>query len=301
MSHRHPPGWQLPVIGPWISRVGQVSDIVALPCTPSDEIWVEAFFAAAPVLLWSLFKPDFPDVRFSRGGLPHHMRGGKRGKKYVRTMSTTFEIPMFGGQNFQKGWQAVLFDLAELGQRIGWYLLIADAATRFALNWTSLAYQWAGCRKPFQSVMQARSGPWPENGSAPLQYYPQWEKQYDLGHLFDPNGAIVPAGKNCAVCLAANMNAFSGQPLGGFTGQLRDLTTGRIWNEHTVNLKPGMTGLTYGKFVRVGTYHLDRLFVWQWRVTGGADKWLDAGGSRLSCVEIDEVLVTKDGPLLPDP
>lgn len=131
---------QAPIIGPWISRIGQVQQIMSTPCSPDPEIWVMAFFHGVPNLVWGLFKPDPLDDYLDRTGVPHHK---KRRRKFRVMGRIEAELPHPKGL----GW--AVFKLGALAQRLGWYMAIIDQATELAVHWSSMAYQWEGCRIPF--------------------------------------------------------------------------------------------------------------------------------------------------------
>jgi hypothetical protein len=129
-----------PIIGPWTSRIGKVVDILATPCDVSPYVFVQAFWHSAPVLLASLYKPDPVDYLTDRGGRPH-----KKGRN--RNFRPKDFMPGDPGTIKGKlGWAS--FAATSMIERVGWYLLVADATTQFAVNWTSLAYQWSGCKVP---------------------------------------------------------------------------------------------------------------------------------------------------------
>lgn len=130
---------KLPLIGKDIAKVGQVYNLLSTPCSVEPEVWVYAFWTGVPHALGSIFKPDPLDwagERFGRG----HGRGRKRRFKVDDLVKS--KVPVGRGL----GW--AFFRMYQFQQRIGWYLLVADIATNFAVNWTSTAYTWSGCRVP---------------------------------------------------------------------------------------------------------------------------------------------------------
>lgn len=130
---------RLPIIGNDIYQVGQVVDIVSQPCTPVPKILVYAFFANIPTLVWSLVKPTPEDYLTERLGRRH-----KRRRKNRFTMAD-FDV---GPPPGKRGMAWVEFASIKFIERVGWYLLVADATTDFALNWTSMAYRYSGCQDP---------------------------------------------------------------------------------------------------------------------------------------------------------
>jgi len=131
--------FDIPFIGNDIAKIGRAIDLYAVPCGPTAEIWVYGFFTALPTLFVSILKPDLVDINIRhRHGRP---RKGKRMKFIAAAIfrDAIIEIPV-------PRW--VVFRIYEWGQRIGWYLLVADALEDFAINWMSLAYKYNGCTLP---------------------------------------------------------------------------------------------------------------------------------------------------------
>lgn len=140
---------QIPVIGDDIYQVGQVLDMIAQPCSPDPWVMVQAVWSYSPSLIWSLFKPEVLDLAFDRAGKPHKR---KRTRRFRVSDLMQLPAPVPG----QLGWAT--FKLAEAGQRIGWYLLVLDATTDFAVNWTSMAYTYSGCFTPDSAWAETGSG-----------------------------------------------------------------------------------------------------------------------------------------------
>lgn len=132
------PGKGVPIIGPWIGRIGQVADIMATPCDVDPEVWVYAFFNGLPRMAVGLFKPTPEDYVSDRIGSPH-----KRKRKGLFTVEDLLEpaIPTKG-----LGW--VVFKLGKWGERVGWWMAIIDAGVDLSYYWSSMAYQWSGCATP---------------------------------------------------------------------------------------------------------------------------------------------------------
>ena len=131
---------QLPVIGPWARKVGQVIDIMATPCNVDGIIAVQAAFIAIPRLVWSLTKPDPMDLVTNRWG------GGHQKRRKRRFRYTDLTMPLNVPKPGEWGWAT--FKLGNLAERAGWYLLVVDATTEFVVLWTSTAYQMSGCEVP---------------------------------------------------------------------------------------------------------------------------------------------------------
>jgi hypothetical protein len=128
--------FDIPFIGGDLAKIGRAIDLYSTPCSPSAEIWVYGFFQAIPTLFISLLKPQLIDINIRhRHGRP---RKGKRLKFIAQAVfrDAIIEIPV-------PRW--VPFRIYEWAQRVGWYLLVADATEQFAINWMSLAYKYDGC------------------------------------------------------------------------------------------------------------------------------------------------------------
>lgn len=156
----------LPVVGPWFQRVGQVVDIMAVPCSPTPMMWVKGFFTQIPWLVWSLFKPDPIDATWERFGFPGATHRHGRMKVGGKIQGIPITVP-------RNAATTVLFKLGSLAQKVGWWFCIVDAGTKFAVNWASAVYQYAGC---LPGTNQPASGEtdfdWPLVG--PVREYVPW-------------------------------------------------------------------------------------------------------------------------------
>jgi len=130
---------ELPFIGGYISKIGRVYDIVMADCQPDPEMWVYAFWHGVPMIFYSLLIPDWEDELTNRFGRTHSKR--RRGRFRAQGRLEPINIPGRG-----PGW--AIFRLNQLLDRIGWWLLVVDVGLDFAINWTSTAYRWSGCRTP---------------------------------------------------------------------------------------------------------------------------------------------------------
>lgn len=127
---------RIPLIGDDLYQVGQVYSIVAQTCTPKPWITVNAFFAYAPKLAWSLVKPEVEDQLTNRFGRRH--KKVRRRKFYINFLDSID----FSPKNFAT---KAIFGGFAVTERLGYYVLVVDATTDFLVNWTSMAYTFSGC------------------------------------------------------------------------------------------------------------------------------------------------------------
>jgi hypothetical protein len=131
---------KVPLLGKWYSRAGRTYQILSSPCNPEPSIAVYAAWVSLPRLVWTLFKPDFIDLKYDQVKAGFH-RHGRKGKFKIHTI----DVPKYP---VPKGLGWAIFAGAEFAQRVGWYLCVIDATTEFAVNWSTLTYQYAGCVAP---------------------------------------------------------------------------------------------------------------------------------------------------------
>lgn len=130
---------RIPIIGNDIYQVGQVYSIINQSCTPNPLIAVKAMFHYSPSLIWALLKPEPLDLAFERAGRTHKRKRYRKVRPLDKFQLDPTEFGKVG---------TAIFNLANLAERVGWYLIILDATTDWMVNWTSLAYQWGGCAVP---------------------------------------------------------------------------------------------------------------------------------------------------------
>lgn len=136
--------YDIPIIGDDLAKIGRIIAIWADPCSPKATVWAYGFFQALPTLVASLVKPELIDINIRhRNGKPRKAIKNRFGIDFI-FRDAIIEIPV-------PRW--VVFRVYELSQRIGWYLLVADATEDFAINWMTLAYKNAGCQSQFLSYI----------------------------------------------------------------------------------------------------------------------------------------------------
>lgn len=196
---------RIPIIGHDIYQAGQVYRIWSQPCGIDPWIAVQASFTYTPMLLWSLFKPDWGDLTFTRGGRPHHRKGFRRFR---------LDGAMLAPAPTKPGVTMALFSGYQILQRIGWYMIVVDAATDFAVNWSSMAYQWSGCRVAGLASAQGRGGP-VDYGGVEGEFTATYNAP-ETEHVYpgEASGGIVyiptKGPKTCAATITCEVKPWSG-------------------------------------------------------------------------------------------
>ena len=132
--------YEIPLVGDDLQKIGHIIEVYNSPCSPDAEIWVYGLFTAVPTLYASLTKPENIDINIKHGhGKPRKGKVGRFLSEFV-FRDALIEIPV-------PRW--VVFRVWEMGQRIGWYFLVADVSEDFFINWMSAAYTMQGCKLPF--------------------------------------------------------------------------------------------------------------------------------------------------------
>lgn len=131
---------QLPVVGPWASRIGRVIDIWGMPCNPTTEIWVLAAWHTIPMCALALIKPSALEYINSRLGSPH-----RRKRPQFRLSS----LPLIEGHGApvpgEYTWVRFGINKALV---VFQYIQFIDVTTRGLVQWSSMAYSWSGCQVP---------------------------------------------------------------------------------------------------------------------------------------------------------
>lgn len=205
---------KLPFIGGTIYKIGQVYDLINTPCTVDPWLWVYGFWHEVPYIFAMLLLPDPVDTVQERFGRPHHRKRRYRGK--VAAWKPADISPGKG-----LGWAA--WRMTEWIDRVGWYLLIADTSVTFALNWTSLVYEWSGCRVPNKPYLIASSEA-PFVIFDPGQWYPLDAGFVQRNFLVQDglNGVLVPGGLAVSATCSAIAQPTTLFPGTGFELRVRD-------------------------------------------------------------------------------
>jgi hypothetical protein len=220
-SNPYAGAFNTPLIGGTINNLGQTGAILATPCSIKPQIWVQAAFAAAPIIAYTFIKPFMLAWQF-------HARAGRshRGKKGILKFIGEFE-PEIAPEIGTLQW--VAFSVADAILKLQWYLFVADRTASFLVNWTSLAYEYSGCTTP--------DNPWAfgiktdgnliGNGQdglvGPLQFADWQGNSYEAGTVQIPAGFTGVAMYTASVA-PLDIPIFGPSRTMSFT--LRDFTAG---------------------------------------------------------------------------
>lgn len=187
----------------WSSRVGRVLDIISHPCSPSPEVWVHAFFTAIPTLLLTPICASPTDFLIRR-----LLGAGCKKPSFDFDVWATEEAPAV---EF-KGLQWVAFKGAQFLSRALWEMAVIDAFTGYFVNWTSAAYQYAGCKYPGEAYLQQSVIPNQIPGYASGQY--KVDFTVDDYHIFQGGGTSIytPGGYNPSIRFNPQGDPWSGAP-----------------------------------------------------------------------------------------
>jgi hypothetical protein len=202
----------VPIIGPWLGRVGRVMQIMSVPCSPTPEIWIRAFWHATPTMLWTFVKPSPTDYVAERLG--------RTKKKWKLSF-----FPEAGQNIVPKGkiaWAA--FSGITLLRRIGWYFTAADAVTGGLVNWVSTAYRWQGCVTPAGTMAQGTALEHGVPATLPAGDYLMdlWHFTQAVNCSTGPSGVAVPNNVKASVTwlLEQEKSNFGSLPDCSFTTRL---------------------------------------------------------------------------------
>jgi len=262
-------GGGTPLIGHSLANYGRIGQLFSTGCTPSAEIWVEAFWYGAAKAFWTAAKPTAlgkhggPQSLFEFG-VHRRTAAPKTGKSNPFGIANIGELMPGRSLPVPPGKAWALFEMPiALIRRAGWYLLIFDSISEGLYKWASVAYTFNGC--PVEGVPNAYER-WPEFHIAITPGLRGPAIGYNLVANSDlvvaGNGIVVPAGYTFTVAAAAVGKSLSDPPknvsveiqvdgIGGLNGQATSTsmpntdggTTGaRIWRRqqtgaHAVGLE----------------------------------------------------------------
>lgn len=213
----------LPVIGPTISNLGKVGQILAYGNLPSPQIWVYALWHALPRALYTFTKPFFYAWEFHARFDRNH--GPLKGIAKLLKEATPASPP-------REGWAWAMFEVpAEFALKAEWYLMIADRTAEFMLNWTSLAYLYSGQPIPDSGFLYGTLVPYKLVllGDSLPSLVLFWEWINEKGETFRSPTLNIPAEKSGAIMftLAATPEEYlTTPPANNYSAELWDFTDG---------------------------------------------------------------------------
>jgi hypothetical protein len=219
----------LPLVGPWFSRVGHITNILATGGADNLQIWVEGFFYASPRLIWLVTKPFLQAEEWYRF-LDKHC--GKKGKGKIREFNRALglqeelgSVPTPGLNGAVRTVFSVTIDVALKAE---WYFFIADRVTEFAYNWTSLVYQWEHIQVTTEPHAQATFPPGYEYPAAGNIFNGwNWFSQFRMNGYW--GGCLVPqgVGASAGYSITSLKSPFDGQTY-GFTAGIIEQNSGKM-------------------------------------------------------------------------
>jgi hypothetical protein len=204
-------------LGPWKPKLTKIYNMWTQPCDVNPIIWMTAYFAASPVIAYSVLTPDCLDIAGERMRVGH--RKQRKGSIRMADYANPINVP---GQ----GYMQVAFKFYSAAQRIGWYLTIIDATLEWVVVGTSLAYQWTGCQDP----ESPRATLDMQNAvlfllPASTFFINTW-RIVSYAHLSPgPGGIPVPKGYavSCGFTLTQIQNAYPGLPDANWQARIVDV------------------------------------------------------------------------------
>ena len=149
-------GPSLPLVNEYY-KWNKIIRYLHLPCVPSNTVLLETLFPAALHALADFVEPDIKEAYKIKDGF--RKGGTKKGRSLWK------QIKGFAGE-FEKtpaikdGAKRTLFEFAELADRAVWWLFIIGLVTDFAYEWSTTAWEMAGCVQPWDFWFEGNaSGP----------------------------------------------------------------------------------------------------------------------------------------------
>lgn len=248
---------KIPFVGGTVYKIGQVYDIVNTPCSADPWLWVYGFWHEVPMIFFMLYLPTPVDMVTERFGSPHHRKRRLKGK-----VMDAWEADIKPGKGLGwAAWKGIRFT-----EKVGWYLLIADTAATFALNWTSQVYQWAGCNDPNHPFCAFRQDYFVEEFSH--DDYIGYGLELQGWKTIRPGSVssiVIPAGMPASVTYNITSRGdryFSKEPI---SVRVVDVGTGRVYFEQTSKRTEEREQTTGGAGRLPFTADYDRVIQLQWK------------------------------------
>lgn len=198
----------VPIIGPWLARVGYAADMLAMPCHPTPTAWAYGAFAAGGKAVASLIKP-YPIAEAFRAlssGRVHGKRprpGGMSGRGWGFLAALEELQPLVKAQ-MGSSWNAWVIP-ADLAVKAMWYLYVMDVTTDGLINWISQAYAYQGCIDPQNLWYQGTAATGGIETSPPQDhYYFAWHTDPASTLTGELGTILIPPGYNggLAACIS---------------------------------------------------------------------------------------------------
>lgn len=277
---------KLPLIGPWASKVGNIIDIAATPCSVDPEIYVTAAFVGIPRLVWSLFKPDAYDFKYDalKGGL-----GNKRKRRFKAGATQDVGLPVPKNK-----FTTIAFKVGDIAQKIGWYFIVVDATLDYVTYWTTAVYQMSGCDFPnaARADLEIQGGGFTPTGGD-WQQIAIWHVLQTTDMAAGPNGVAVDNDMQSACFVSMRVTRFSMDfpAPGGVQFRIRRAPDGVVTD--TADLEPdaegnGMVGMRARQWTSISNIYT---WVVEYRIASGVASFV---GSRLTVTTIKDPQVLHD-------
>lgn len=305
----------VPIIGPWVGKIGKIHSILSLPCGPSTDIWVTAAWIESPKLFWSIFAPDCLDAAANRGkGPPRKGAGNQRGAhrlsrrgraRGMRVVDPTSWIGNAANQvPIPKGaLSTALFRIFGVSQATAFYFFIADAGLDFLINWTSLAMKAAGCDQAGFQIAKAHLPA--DTYDAPVGDWTPvfWQETVHNDAVQFTNHIRISGFGSYALALNWQIKKKEGflpddQPV--VRSRVRDDTTGYVYEEEGEVQPLDLNTASVATLTLIPSAFGGLLdLVPELDTQGG---WIEISGSTVAVIPLDGILETlSKSPCIPQP
>jgi hypothetical protein len=220
---------------PWFAKITRIKQMWLQPCQVDVFLWTLGYFAASPVLLFSIHSPDCIDYAADR------VRAGHRKKRKGSVNPADMAMPIAAPK---EGFGWAVFKLGGYAQKIGFHMMLIDATLDWVIYGTSFAYQLQGCRDPMQPFATIFF-----NDNVPYLGFLPGDHMVDMftfgnSHIFGTSaiGITCPLGFTAFAGFTFTQKPF---PVGGskprFTARLVDTVSGKNGPHVTPTLNPDGT------------------------------------------------------------
>lgn len=169
-----------------VHKVGQISKLLSLPCTPLPGMWFETFFATVP-------KAIVADTLPTAKEFYHWAHGPNENQKHGRSLLKGIKAIVYGDElrdpDAWDGTSRGVFYFADKADQLSWYAWIIEVFSDAVYEWASAAYQNAACTERPQG-------------------------QYCSGKVQGPVLTLSPGER---VSLGLDGHCYGGSPTGGLS------------------------------------------------------------------------------------